>query len=99
MSDYKELKTIIEGLRTIEKYGEMVIKPHEAKDIADAIEQLVKERDAVVADLRLVANNCFEDYAFSACRCCNKNDTCNGQLATGCEFEWRGVQQDNDEID
>lgn len=68
---------------------------------ADAIEQLVKERNAAVADLHLVANNCFEDYVFSACRCCKKNDTCNGQPATGCDFEWRGVQEANDgtEID
>lgn len=62
-------------------------------------DKAIKECDAAVADFRLVANNCFEDYVFCACCCCKKNDTCNGQPATGCEFEWRGVREVEHEAD
>ena len=106
MNDYKEL---VENLRAAGKSVELadgsfdiyiptVEKCHNA---ADAIEQLVKERDAAVADLKNV----------KACKFCKNlsphidKEPCYscllyviGQRCTN-NFEWRGVQEDNDEID
>ena len=61
--------------------------------IAETIGKVIKERDAAIADLKTVALNCHEDYTFSACFACEHNSTCNGQPPSGCEFEWRGVQE------
>lgn len=101
MNDYKEL---IENLGRIifrEKtatygVGEINIRSM-ATECKQAIEQLVKERDAAVADLKenRVCTVCVfgnDDALFPCDDCCSYTDSYN------C-FEWRGVQEDNDEID
>lgn len=86
MEDYKEL---IERLRTHSEYADLPFSwQNEAyAKAADAIEQLVKERDAAIADLSKVGECCMckhycetgdEDCAYVSC--CDDN------------FEWRGVQ-------
>ena len=80
MNDYKEL---LAELRKC-KYCAKDI----AKYAADAIEQLVKERDAAVKDL--------QEWCDELCYCevCKHNGKCSKEF---CKFannwEWRGVQE------
>ena len=80
MNDYKEL---LAELRKC-KYCARDI----AKYAADAIEQLVKERDAAVKDLK--------EWCDELCYCevCKHNSKCSKEF---CKFannwEWRGVQE------
>lgn len=96
MNDYKEL---IENLRMAGKSVELadgsfdiylptVEKCHNA---ADAIEQLVKERDAAIANLKSIR----------ACRFCKNepilltNEPCNScAFDNESKFEWCGVQEE-----
>lgn len=56
---------------------------------ADAIERLVKEGDAAVAELK--------DAAVFPCRFCKKEHTENCDCYTAHDkWEWRGVKEDND---
>lgn len=108
MNAYKEL---VEMLREMSRFfirneADLLSVPDEmitsmnaeaCKDAADAIEQLVKERDAAVADCKIIledgvqCNICkhyFSEDVDACLECENKSN-----------FEWRGVQEDNDEID
>ena len=81
MNDYKEL---IAELRKC-KYCARDI----AKYAADAIEQLVRERDAAVEDMETIANNML-----LGCEFCKKNCAEQANCLTGdTRFEWRGVQE------
>lgn len=97
MNDYKEL---IEMLRSMsraiirEDANDMNI-PEEniwdadanaLADAADAIEPLVKERDAAVDD---IPHNC------TYCKHRKDHDWCE----RGHRWEWRGAREDNDEAD
>lgn len=77
MSTYKEL---IYDLRRYFYDTELVL------DAADAIEQLVKERDAAINDISIS----------ESCLTCNHK---NCHAVHGCEWEWRGVQEDEHEAD
>lgn len=104
MNDYKELienldRIIFREKTAIYGVGEINIRSM-ATELKQVIEQLVKERDAAVKDLKNIR----------ACRFCKNeqvlidNEPCNScllfQEGTHINnFEWRGVQEDNDEID
>lgn len=91
MNDYKEL---IDSLRICVKYKKAVDALCNAEFAADAIEQLVKERDAAIADLKDHGRNC--KTCLHGRR--GKND-CLDREEVPCKWEWRGVKEDNDEID
>ena len=87
MSDYTELIT---ALRSTESRSKRVL----LESAADAIEQLVKERDAAIHDLDMAVCG-QESYP---CQYCanygiapiNVDDVC--KTCTDCEnWEWRGV--------
>lgn len=84
MSEYKEL---IDNLRN----NQNNIFQLEA---ADAIEQLVKERDAAVADIQPVCGCCkwFRDYGDVAGCFCPK--PCRNISGVNTMWEWRGVQEE-----
>lgn len=90
MNDYKEL---IECLKIRSEYNRDGGFWNEAvaNDIdraIDAIEQLVKERDAAIADLKESADCQFcKFYDAEEVDCIAKNCRC------GEEWEWRGVQK------
>ena len=75
MNDYKEL---IENLRDNRCICDTLIE-----DAADAIEQLVKERDAIAYDLS----------GFRDCSSCRHAMKYKGDCAdlSECKWEWRGV--------
>lgn len=85
MNDYKEL---IEDLRHYFYDTELVL------DAADAIEQLVRERDTAIAATR------------KSCDTCKKEDFCMTDAgfptlsacvsASKCNWKWRGVQNETD---
>lgn len=81
MSDYKEL---ISSLRSSAKlqayYAHTVAENTNEYKAADAIEQLVKERDAAIADLKELS---FCTYCKSAGTNCS---ACRGE-----HWEWRGA--------
>lgn len=90
MNDYKELINKARLYRKLE-HSSIVLSVYD--EMADAIEQLVKERDAAVADLK---EYCDCDV------CKNNNDEClNSGLCKECSvgkstrhhWEWRGVQK------
>lgn len=90
MNDYKEL---IELLRDDEFCGKLDY----IDDAADAIEQLVKERDAAVKDMNTLCST-FADIC-SFCKNDSRND---GDVCVKCKgtdwlefWEWRGVQEVN----
>lgn len=91
MNDYKEL---VEKLRNAAG-GDLGRKM--CKDAADAIEQLVKERDVAVADLRAVITS--SDAWLNFCDFC-KHQEPDGQCFHDCTpcndkwgWQWRGVQE------
>ncbi|MBQ0089621.1 MAG: hypothetical protein KBT27_09850 [Prevotellaceae bacterium] len=94
MSDYRELIGDIGDL-LIAHPSEHISKRY-LKSAADAIEQLVrerdatcKERDAAVKDIVYLAN-----HPTGACNVCNgKHCQRNALESGGCDFEWRGVQE------
>lgn len=82
MNDYKGL---VDSLRICVKYNKAVDALCNAEFAADAIEQLVRERDAAVKDL-------FEeaDSRLNTCLYCKKDADC----VLDCDnalWEWRGV--------
>ena len=104
MNDYKKL---IKRLR----YGDYMMNSDPftlntkmiewSAKAADAIEQLVKERDAAIADLEKcmhytepknnnVCNFCKKDMPERQNKCVGWSDFCE------CEPEWRGVQEVKD---
>lgn len=90
MNDYKEL---IGELR--EQCSRMDYDCCElAFRSADAIEQLVKERDAAVADLKDHGRNCKTCLHGGR----GKND-CLDREEVPCKWEWRGVQEVEHEAD
>lgn len=99
MNDYKEL--ILELRSKAENIRECNHDPWTADDYvkaANAIKQLAKERDAAVADLDMAVNG-QETYP---CRYCKNNrEGCNcwNEDEGYANWEWRGVREDNDEID
>lgn len=82
MNDYKGL---VDSLRICVKYNKAVDALCNAEFAADAIEQLVRERDAAVKDLN-IARSCL------TCKS-NSLDFCAGcdSWASKSNWEWRGV--------
>lgn len=100
MNDYKEL---IRSLRKGHVIGfnddgfPVMHFPSELEKIAaDAIEQLAKERDAAIADLKEYASCDYCKHSNSECKEfweigeCGLHGLCGGE-----RFEWRGVTDDN----
>lgn len=108
MNDYKEL---LKELRKLQNLGDapigrefaVIVDKLTVKDAADVIEQLVRERDAAVADLREAVMNphigrCeFCKYRdFKSPRCGNTKCR-HGVLfskAPDWDWQWRGVKED-----
>ena len=93
MEEYKELIKIIDGV--LEKDDAPTLAMLAAA--ADAIEQLIKERDAAIADISWLMI-----HHYDACRICKHNTddeyrlycpTCDDLILDG-NFEWRGVQNE-----
>lgn len=86
MNNYKEL---IEILRDETFCGKLDY----IEDASDAIEQLVKERDAAIADLKEYASCDYCKHSNAECEEywnigeCGLHGLCSGE-----KFEWRGVQ-------
>lgn len=103
MNDYKEL---ISTLRTHAEYCDMPFSwMNDAySDAADAIEQLVRERDAAVEDIACLAND-PNVPAESLCKkftnhgCCCYNYFTGEQVRDCIGFEWRGVREAEHEAD
>lgn len=110
MNDYKELVFNLMFLAKYchSEYNDLCVDD-ELKKAADAIEQLVKERDelttkccrleqerdAAVADLKeAILGDVGECFA-----CKHRNDVGCGAYSDGECWEWRGVQENNDEAD
>lgn len=94
MNDYREL---VEKLRMAGRWIKhddgseetYLLSVSDCVKIADAIEQLVKERDAAIEDMETIANNML-----LGCEFCKKNCTEQSNCLTGdARFEWRGVQE------
>lgn len=87
MNDHKDLIGDI-GDCLIAQPSEAVCK-RVLREAANAIEQLVKERDAAIADLYAEA-----EYYGDSCYFCSKN---NNTPCRKCNWEWRGVQEEEHE--
>ncbi|MCQ2744567.1 MAG: hypothetical protein MJ230_07235 [bacterium] len=93
MNDYKELVDALRcGAWSVYKVNSPAAMCETIYNvqIADAIEQLVKERDAAVKDM--------QDYQGSFCCYCKRNNTEEcifpDEVLLMCgKFEWRGVQK------
>lgn len=102
MSDYKEL---IAKLRFYADtaddpiYGICINSPKVMLHAADVIEQLVKERDAAMADLKGL-HDALEGRGLCCYACKNDVFDYDKSVCAGCalqdNWEWRGVQEDND---
>lgn len=96
MDDYKEL---IDKLRESEahmgRFGifARAVKRAEIKAVADAIEQLVKERDAAVAALKEDGDCDYCKHSLTGCE--NRLEFTTAVIGTcgGENWEWRGVQE------
>lgn len=101
MTDYKELIEALreeaEAVQAIE-WDIPICTSNHILDAADAIEQLIKERDTAVDDLEKcmhyaepknnnVCNFCKKDMSEYPDKCDGWSDFCK------CEPEWRGVQE------
>lgn len=88
MNDYKEP---IADLRHYFYDAEIVL------DAADAVEQLVKERDAAVADLTsVIADECGLNQCYY-CKYREEDGQCHHDCipySEKCGWEWRGVRED-----
>lgn len=84
---YDEMLEILRGKVLYESPAEIQQRLNE---IADALEQLVRERDAAVADLKELADCDYCKYG--------KGDDCEDTLHDYCtvgeDWEWRGVQDE-----
>lgn len=104
MSDYEELieKLCMAGRWIKHDDGSeetYLLSVNDCVEIADAIEQLVEERNAAVADIEKYCRYCIvcknadftNDYTHNRCRKCLDKDSR--------YFEWRGVKETEDEAD
>lgn len=99
MADYKELIGQLNGACIVKVVMKDMTKADLFARAADAIEQLIKERDAAVADLKeggfcMTCKHLVSTQEEKLCMHCSI-------LTGGGEdnWEWRGVQEDNDEVD
>lgn len=98
MEDYKELIDILRDIDFVDSCEHCFFPCGGSGNCfvlktADAIEQLVKERDAAIADISWLIINHY------VCGICKHHDddssycgTC-GALTPNGKFEWRGVQE------
>lgn len=102
MNDYKELIALLNGAMMITASNGKIEKADLFCKAADAIEQLVKERDAAIADIACLVND-PNVPAESLCKkftnhgCCCYNYYTGEQVRDCTGFEWRGVQEADDE--
>lgn len=96
MNDYKELIEQLNGACIVKAVMKDMTKADLFARAADAIEQLVKERDAAVADLK---ESAVESAVCDYCKwlvdydCTDlKHETCHGE-----HWEWRGVQKEEED--
>lgn len=59
-------------------------------ELRDAIKQLVKERDAAVADMEAIANNMFLGCQYCKTKCTEEKNCLTGDAC----FEWRGKEHE-----
>ena len=96
MNDYKELvenlREEADAVQAIE-WDIPICTENHIREAADAIEQLVKERDAAVADISLLIIN-----HGNACKICKHHFSDDPTLCLECDemclhgnYEWRGV--------
>lgn len=99
MNDYKELITDLreeaEAVKAVE-WDIPICTENHIREAADAIEQLVRERDCAVADLR---NALMNDFTMKQCYYC-KHQEKDGQCHHDCihytakwGWEWRGIKE------
>lgn len=96
MDDYKELIGDIDDC--------LIAHPSETlckrilREAADAIERLVKERDAAVADIPTACGYCkwFRDRGEVGCFC---QEPCRNIGGVNMMWEWRGVREVKHEAD
>lgn len=92
MNDYKELVEQLDGACCFKMVDGDILKADLFARAADAIEQLVRERDAAVDDIPRLCWSCKSNENKLKC------DKCNRLLEYRPAWEWRGVKEDNDEI-
>ena len=91
MNDYREL---CETLRLANSWQFAPKFVNAMLDAADAIEQLVKERSAAIADLKEYASCDYCKHSNAECKEywnigeCGLHGLCGGE-----KFKWRGVQE------
>lgn len=97
MNDYKELVFNLMFLAKYchSEYNDLCVDD-ELKNAANAIEQLIKERDAAVADLKEISDcgycKWFRDFGIKVgCVC---QESCNNISGVNTMWEWRGVGGD-----
>lgn len=101
MSDYKEL--INEARNCVDRNTKCAICHYKEsqgerdfcidimiRDLADAIEQLVRERNAALADLKELADCDYCKYGKGN----DCEDTLHDYCTVGEDWEWRGVQDE-----
>lgn len=102
MNDYKELIVHCEEWLEITKRLECESLSKHIEECADAIEQLIKERDAAVADLTVFYkckickhyNEKSANYGYTEfCENCGAYPWADDEEPN--KWEWRGVQEDN----
>ena len=89
MTDYKELIGDIKVC--LIAHPSQTLYKRLLREAADAIEQLVKERDAAIVDLKDHGRNC--KTCLHGRR--GKND-CLDREEVPCKWEWRGVQKESE---
>ena len=96
MTDYKELITALreeaEAVKAVEWEIPICTENH-IREAADAIEQLVKERDAAMEDIPRLCWSCKSNENKLKCYKCNR------LLEYRPAWEWRGVKEAEYEID
>lgn len=94
MEDYKELIALLDGAMAMTASNGKIEKADLFCKAADAIEQLVKERDAAICDIPHICQTCYGNNMEADCV---DNPCWNCKGNNNPEWEWRGVQEDSDE--
>lgn len=82
MEDYKELIALLDGAMAMTASNGKIEKAELFCKAAEAIEQLVKERDAAIAEIPKNCNTCGRFFWDKDC--------------VECKWEWRGVQKESE---
>lgn len=94
MNDYKELIEQLDGACCFKMVNGDISKADLFARAADTIEQLVKERDTAIADFTIYIKHMEDGRKAFSCEFCNEENCDDCKHCSN--FEWRGVQEDND---